>query len=75
MQVLTVQSASEAQISSIGPFTLSSPSTSTTHDKTIRVARKKPVLGGIRAILLSALVGSAIWYFIWEAAKHFLFRH
>jgi hypothetical protein len=75
MQVLSVQLASEAQISSIGPFTLNTPPTTTRHNKRIRASRKKPVLGGVRAILFSALVGSAIWYLIWEAGKHLLFGH
>jgi len=75
MRLLSVSLASEAQISSIGPFTLTAPPTSTRPDKQIRTARKKPVLGGVRAILLSAVIGSAIWYMIWEVGKYLLFRH
>ena len=75
MRLQSVQLASHPQIASIGPFTVTSPSTSTLHDKELRVARKKPVLGGIRAILISALVGSAVWYMIWEIGKFLLFRH
>jgi hypothetical protein len=75
MRILSMQLASQAQISSIGPFTLTSPPTSTRHGKRIRASRKKPVLGGVRAILFSALVGSAIWYLLWEAGKYLLLRH
>ena len=75
MRFQSVQLASHAQITSIGPFMVTSPSTSTSHDKNIRAAGKKPVLGGIRAILISALVGSVVWYMIWEVGKYLLFRH
>jgi hypothetical protein len=75
MSTQSMQLASLAPTTSIGPFMVTTPSTSSVDEKKIRAAKKKPVLGGVRAILLSALVGSAVWYLIWEIGKHLLLKH
>jgi hypothetical protein len=75
MRLQSLQLASAAQITSIGPFMVTTPSTTVVEEKTLRTAKKTPVLGGVRAILLSAFVGSGAWYLIWEAGKYLLHRH
>lgn len=75
MRLQSLQLASHAQITSIGPFTVTSPFTSLIEEKKIQAAKKKPVLGGLRAMLISAIVGSGALFLIWEAAKYLMGKH
>jgi hypothetical protein len=71
MRTRTVQPPSHAQTPPLGPQSEPPTDPSSVHQQAAS-AKKKPVLNGVRAILISAAMGSAAWFLLWEIAKFLL---